>query len=173
MTRVISDLTVSVERTVDVDGDAVFDVLSDPKTLGGTDRVARGSTTTDARGPPPRLRPGDTYVGDVVVPFEASDRRGSTGERVRGGEVSFDSYFTVEHRDGSRLVLSGGGDADVGSFDARVTVAVADVPDGAVLRVDATVDVAGAVAAVDAEAIRAGAAAVLDDYLSGVERIAP
>jgi len=171
MTEVISDLTVSVERTVDVDAETVFDALANPETLGGTERVTRDATAP--RGPPPRLRPGDAFVGDVVVPFEPSGRRGSADAGVRWSEVSFDSSFTVEHSDGSRLVLSGGGDADAGSFDARVAVAVADVPDGAVLRVDATVDVAGAVAAVDAEAIRAGAAAVLDDYLSGVERIAP
>jgi carbon monoxide dehydrogenase subunit G len=173
MTQVIADLTVSVERTVDVDGDAVFDVLADPETLGWTDHVARDSTAAAARDPPPRLRPGDTYVGDVDVPIANDDRPGSRDAAVRGREVSFESSFTVEHSDDARLVLSGGGDADAGSFDAHVVVAVADVPDGAVVRVDATVDVAGTVAAAGAESVRAGAATVLERYLSGVERAAP
>jgi carbon monoxide dehydrogenase subunit G len=173
MTQVISDLTVSVERTVGVDGDAVFDVLADPETLGTTDRVARDSTATAARGPPPRLRPGDTYVGDVLLRVEDDGRRGSRDADVGGSEVSFESYFTVEHSDSGRLVLSGGGDADVGSYDARITVAVADVPEGAVLRVDATMDVAGSIAGVGAESVRASVVTVLDRYLSGVERAAP
>lgn len=173
MTQVISDLTVSVERTVDVDGDAAFDVLADPETLGAADRLARDSTATAARDPPPRLRPGDTYVDDVVVPVEDDGRRGSLDADVDGREVSFESQFTVEHTDSGRLVLSGGGDADAGSFDARVAVAVADVPDGAVVRVDATIDVAGAVAAAGAQSLRAGVAAVLERYLSVVERAAP
>jgi hypothetical protein len=179
MTQVISDLTVSVERPVDVDGDIAFDLLAHPETLGGTDRVARDAAPNAARGPPPRMRPGDTYVGDVLVPLDREDRYGSwdavTGAGAGAGEggVSFESYFTVEHSDDGRLVLSGGGDADVGSFDARVAVAVADVPDGAVVRVDATMDVAGPIAAAGAESVRAAAAAVLDRYLSGVERTAP
>jgi carbon monoxide dehydrogenase subunit G len=171
VTRVISDLTVSVERTVDVDGDAVFDVLADPETIGRTGRVAEDSAVTAERGPPPQLRRGDTYVGDVVVPVEDDGQRGPLD--VGGREVSFESQFTVEHSDGGRLVLSGGGDADAGSFDARVTVAVADVPDGAVVRVDATMDVAGRVAVAGAESVRASTATVLDRYLSGVERAAP
>lgn len=172
MTQVISDLTVSVERTVNVDGDTAFAALADPETLGGTDRLARDSTTA-ARGPPPRSRPGDTYVGDVVVPVDDDGRRGSLDAGVGGRDVSFESHFTVEYTDSGQLVLSGGGDADAGSFDARVVVAVADVPDGAVVRVDATMDVAGPVAAAGAESVRAGAVTVLERYLSVVERAAP
>lgn len=168
MTQVISDLTVSVERTVPVDAERVFDALADPETLESTDRVARDVTSDAVTGPPPRVRPGDTYVGGVDVPVGDGDQRGV----LDAGAASFESYFTVESLDGGRLVLSGGGDADDGSFDARVIVAVADVPEGAVVRVDATMDVAGSVAAVGAEPMRAAAAAVLDRYLSGVERVA-
>ncbi|NHN41522.1 hypothetical protein G9C85_07705 [Halorubellus sp. JP-L1] len=177
MTQVIADLTVSVERTYDVDASTLFDGLADPETLGDVERATTGerestsdhATATDdhpastddhaaATGPPPRLSPGETYVGDVDVPIGAD-------------VVSFESYFTVEKREADRLVLAGGGDADAGSFDARVVVAIADVPEGAVVRVDAHLDVAGDVAAVGSRSVRDGITRVLERYLSGVERV--
>ncbi|WP_323675376.1 hypothetical protein [Halorubellus sp. PRR65] len=182
MTNVIGDLTVSVERTVDVDGETVFDVLADPATLGGVDRVARdenpdaggreGAPGSGVRDPPPRLRCGDTFVGEVAAPARSdADRAPDVGAGATPG-TAFESYFTVEGHDAGRLVLSGGGDADAGSFDARVVVAVADVPGGAVVRVDATMDVAGRVASRGARRVRAAATAVLERYLSSVERAA-
>jgi len=168
MTQVIADLTVSVERTFDADAPALFDVLADPETLGDVERATSGDRATpsdrsttgapaDATAPPPRLSPGESYVGDVDVPIGAD-------------VASFESFFTVEKREADRLVLSGGGDADAGSFDARVVVAVADVQDGAVVRVDARLDVAGDVAAAGSRAVRAGTTRVLERYLSGVEQ---
>jgi carbon monoxide dehydrogenase subunit G len=182
MTNVIGDLTVSVERTLDVDGETVFDVLADPETLGDVERVAReerrestgraGATGAGVRDPPPQLHRGDTFVGSVAVPGgRDADRVPDVGDGVGTG-ASFESYFTVEEHDAGRLVLSGGGDGDAGSFDARVVVAVADVPDGAVVRVDATMDVAGRVASLGAQRVRAAAAAVLERYLSRVDRAA-
>lgn len=189
MTNVIGDLTVSVERTVNVDGETAFDVLADPETLGGVERVAREASDADAyerdastangggrdatvRDPPPRVRRGDTFVGDVEIP---ATRDGAAAAAVDDGgaaSVTFESYFTVERHDAGRLVLSGGGDGDAGSFDARVVVAVADVAEGAVVRVDATMDVAGEVASLGARRVRAAATTVLERYLSGVERVA-
>ena len=85
MTNVIGDLTISVERTLDVDGETVFDVLADPETLGAAERVAREETRASpgrarapgagVRDPPPRLRRGDTFVGAVAVPGGREDRK--------------------------------------------------------------------------------------------------
>ncbi|MFC6953961.1 hypothetical protein [Halorubellus litoreus] len=184
MTNVIGDLTISVERTVDVDGETVFDVLADPETLGGAERVAReetrestgraGAPGAGVRDPPPRVRRGDTFVGTVAAPAgRDADGVPEVGDgSAVGTGASFESYFTVEEHDAGRLVLSGGGDGDAGSFDARVVVAVADVTEGAVVRVDATMDVAGKVASLGAQRVRAAAAAVLERYLSRVERAA-
>lgn len=171
MTQVVSDLTVSVERSFDVDGDAAFRALVDPAVVGDVERVDAADATRpeglDAperpgresaeTGPPPRFRAGETYVGDLPMAFE-------------GRPASFESYFTVEATEYPRLVLSGGGDADAGSFDARVVVAVADVPDGSVVRLDATLDVAGSVAALGPETVRAGLTRAVERYFSDVER---
>jgi carbon monoxide dehydrogenase subunit G len=171
MTRTISDLTVSVERTVDVDADAVFDAIANLGQFDGVERVVRASEQpTVATGPPPGSEPGATYVGAVSVPETAGAN--ATAASTPGG-VTFDTYFTVDERGSRQLVLDGGGDADVGSFDAHVVVAVADVPEGAIVRVDATMDVAGDVATAGAEAVRVAAAGVLERYLSIVDRDVP
>jgi hypothetical protein len=179
MTQVIADLTVSVERAFEADGETLLDVLADPSVLSSVERVRRAEETrAAATGPPPRPQPGDTYVGDLTVPASAAGGEPGRSIDVDGtspgapgvGSVAFESYFSVESYDAGRLVFTGGGDADEGSFDARIVVAVADVPGGAVVRVDAAMDVAGDVATAGAEPVREAVTALLDCYLSGVER---
>lgn len=159
MTQVVSDLTVSVERTYGVDGETLFRTLLDPVLTGDAERVRTPEEPTAVveTGPPPRLRAGETYVADVDVPL------GPTG-------VSFETYVTVEDTEYPRLVLEGGGDGDAGSFDARIVVAVADVPEGSMVRFDVMMDVAGEAASPGAEPVRAAATRAVERYFSTVER---
>jgi|GEM_PF-1174576 carbon monoxide dehydrogenase subunit G len=161
MTQVVSDLTVSVEKTYDVDGETLFRAMLDPAVAGAAERVsADDDSSRRPSGPPPGLQAGETYVADVDAPL------GSIAS-------SFETYVTVEASEYPRVVLAGGGDGESGSFDARIVVAIADVPEGAMVRFDVKMDVAGEVAALGAETVRAAATRTVERYFSTVERELP
>lgn len=157
MTQVVSDLTVSLERTYDVDGRTLFGAMLDPAVTGDAECVASaGGPSVAETGPPPGPKAGDTFVGDVDVP-------------LRSLASSFETYMTVETTEYPQLMLSGGGDGDAGSFDARIVVAVVDVPEGSMVRFDVNMNVAGDVAGLGIEAVRAAATRTVERYFSTVE----